>query len=80
MVTCRYTEVQPAVAAEHVHATVLALLHAAHLLEADPAAQQIQQHNQVPGTEPVRKYFLKRNLAGDTPGQGQLLASRPQCT
>lgn len=61
--TARYEQEEPAVAQEHVHATALALLHAAHVLESDADAQQIQQHNQV-ADSPRRKYFLKRNYAG----------------
>lgn len=61
--TARYEQEQPAVAQEHVHATALALLHAVYVLESDPDAQQIQQHNQVTAS-PRRKYFLKRNYAG----------------
>lgn len=57
-------KVAPAVAAGHVHATAVALLHAAHILESDPHAQQLQQDNQVAGGNPRRKYFLKRNYAG----------------
>lgn len=60
----RYLDKQPAVAPDDLHATVLALLHGAHLLESDQNAQQIQESNQVVGSSPVRKYFLKRNLAG----------------
>lgn len=56
-------EDQPVIAREHVHATALALLHAAHTLESDPDAQQIQQHNQA-GSGSKRKYFVKRNYAG----------------
>lgn len=56
-------EDQPAIAHEHVHATALALLHAAHTLESDPDAQQIQQHSQVESGS-KRKYFVKRNYAG----------------
>ena len=56
-------EDQPAIAREHVHATALALLHAAHNLESDPDAHRIQQHNQV-GIGSKRKYFVKRNYAG----------------
>ena len=56
-------EDQPAIAHEHLHATALALLHAAHTLESDPDAQQIQEHNQVESGS-KRKYFLKRNYAG----------------
>ena len=61
----RYLDSMPAVAADDLHATVLTLLHAAHLLESDQNAQQIQDSNQVVGTGHVRKYFLKRNLAGE---------------
>ena len=62
--TARYSEHQPAVAAEHIHATAMELLYAAYILEADPIAQQIQQSNQVMGSSPKQRYFLKRNLSG----------------
>ena len=61
--SARYDGNQPAVAREHVHATALALLHAAHTLESDSDARQIQQQNQVESV-PLRKYFIKRNYAG----------------
>ena len=62
--TARYSDHQPAVAAEHIQATAMELLHAAYILEADPIAQQIQRSNQAGHDRPIRKYFLKRNLSG----------------
>lgn len=61
--SARYHQDQPAVAREHVHAAALALLHAAHALESDSDARQIQQQNQVEHV-PKRRYFIKRNYAG----------------
>lgn len=58
-------ESQLAVAPQDLQGTVLALLHAAPLLEFDKSAQQIQESNQIVGSSPVRKYFLKRNFAGE---------------
>lgn len=34
------------------------------MLEADQTAQQIQESNQISSKEPIRKFFIKRNLAG----------------
>lgn len=61
----RYKQEQPAVAPEHVHATALALLQAAQSLESDPEAQKIQQSNQNADGDSARRYFLKRNYAGE---------------
>ena len=48
-----------------IHATAVALLVAAQQLEADSDAAQIQEANQeADSTQPVRKYFLKRNYSG----------------
>ena len=61
----RYLNETVEVAEADIRATAVALLVAAQQLEADSDAAQIQEANQeADSTQPVRKYFLKRNYSG----------------